>query len=227
MEYYVKRTIPRAADDGDRAVVLAQFGVATVSEAQQKTGLMAPYMRPIQQGAAIAGPAVTVLCPPGDNLMLHAAMEICQPGDVLVVACTTPSTNGVFGELLATGFKAHGVAGAVFDLGVRDTGAIRSIGFPVWAHHISAAGNTKQTPGWVNAPVVAGGMSVHPGDFVVADDDGVVIIPRADLDRVQKAAAERVAKEEVTRERFASRELSIDFYQLRPLLEKLGVRYLD
>lgn len=227
MDYYVKRTIPRAENDRERAARFARFGVATVSEAQKKTGMMQPEIRPIQQGKAIAGPAVTVLCAPGDNLMLHAAMEVCQPGDVLVVSAYALASHGAIGELLSTGFMAHGVVGAVLDMGVRDTEPIRAMGFPVWARYISAAGNTKQAPGWVNAPITAGGMTVHPGDFVVADDDGVVVVSRAELDAVDKGAADRTAKEEKTRERFAAGELSLDFYNIRPQLKELGIRYLD
>ncbi|MCL6562393.1 MAG: 4-carboxy-4-hydroxy-2-oxoadipate aldolase/oxaloacetate decarboxylase [Firmicutes bacterium] len=227
MGYYVARRIPRDPRDQEWAARLSQFGVATVSEAQFKTGIMLPRIRPIQQGAAIAGRAVTAVCAPGDNLMVHVALEVIQPGDVLVVGSWAPMPNGVFGELLATGFKAHGVAGAVLDAGVRDTEAIRRLGFPVWADHISAVGNTKEIPGWVNRAVTVGGVLVQPGDFVVADDDGVVVVPRDSVEEVLARAQARVDKEAGTRQRFERGELSVDFYNLHPVLAQLGIEYRE
>ncbi|MHB1957053.1 MAG: 4-carboxy-4-hydroxy-2-oxoadipate aldolase/oxaloacetate decarboxylase, partial [Sulfobacillus sp.] len=182
--YSVKLTIMRSPHDVMTAKALKEFGVATLAESQAKRGLCASELRPIQQGACVAGPAITVLCPAGDNLMIHAAIEACQPGDILVVATLAPSSHGAFGELLAEACRARGVVGAVLETGVRDTAALRVMEFPVWSRHVCATGTVKASPGWVNAPVVAGGVVVHPGDFVVADDDGIVLKYRRTVDQV-------------------------------------------
>ncbi|WP_290427322.1 4-carboxy-4-hydroxy-2-oxoadipate aldolase/oxaloacetate decarboxylase [Microbacterium elymi] len=192
-----------------------------------RTGLVGPGIRPIQQGARIAGTAVTVLNWPGDNLMIHAAVEQCRAGDVLVVTTTSPSGDGVFGDLFATALKARGVRGLVTSTGVRDTADLREMGFPVWAADVFAQGSVKATGGSVNVPIVVGGQLVSPGDIVVADDDGVVIVPRTGADAALTAAEARVAKEAADREAYASgTELSLDRKGLRPLLAELGVTYV-
>ena len=221
----IVRRIQRAEADVVRT--LGELGVATVHEAQGRTGLMRPYMRPIYPSAKIGGSALTVSSQPGDNLMLHAAMEVCQPGDVLVVTTTSESTDGMFGELLGVSAQAHGIAGLIIDAGVRDVADLTAIGFPVWSKAISAQGTVKNTAGSVNVPVVCGGASVHPGDVIVADVDGVVVVRRQDAAEVARLGTERVAKEQKTRERLRSGELGLDFYGLRAKLAELGVRYVD
>lgn len=221
----VVRTIDRATTDVIAG--LAEAGVATVHEAAARTGLMRPTMRPIQSGACLAGSAITVLCAAGDNMMIHAAVEIVEPGDVLVVATTSPSTDGMFGELLATSLRARGCAGLVIDAGVRDVANLRDMGFPVWSTAVHAQGTVKETAGSVNIPIVCGGPEVAPGDVVVADDDGVMVVPRDRAARVRKAASERLAKEEETRRRLEAGELGLDFYGLRERLEGLGTRWVD
>jgi 4-hydroxy-4-methyl-2-oxoglutarate aldolase len=206
---------------------LANAGVATIHEAAGRTGLMSPSIRPIQDGTRIGGPAVTVLCPPGDNMMIHAAVELVQPGDVLVVATTSRSTDGMFGELLATSLRNHGCAGLVIDAGVRDVAELRAMAFPVWSVAIHAQGTVKASAGSVNVPVVCAGVQVEPGDVVVADDDGVVVVPRSRAADVLDAADDRLAKETDTRRRLETGELGLDFYGLRNKLEALGVRWVD
>jgi 4-hydroxy-4-methyl-2-oxoglutarate aldolase len=206
---------------------LRNAGVATVHEAAGRTGLMGPSIRPIQDGTRIGGPAVTVLCPPGDNMMIHAAVEVVRPGDILVVATTSRSTDGMFGELLATSLHHRGCAGLVIDSGVRDVADLRDMGFGVWSAAIHAQGTVKATPGSVNVAVVCGGVGVHPGDVVIADDDGVVVVPKARATEVSEAAIERLAREEETRRRLQAGELGLDFYRLRERLQNLGVRWVD
>ncbi|MEN3309289.1 MAG: 4-hydroxy-4-methyl-2-oxoglutarate aldolase [Micromonosporaceae bacterium] len=221
----VVRTIPRP--DPDRVAGLAEVGVSTVHEAQGRRGAFGTAIRPIQQDIRVAGPAVTVSCQAGDNLMLHAAVEVCRPGDVLVVVTTSPSTDGMLGELLATSLAAHGVVGVVIDAGVRDVAVLRTMRFPVWARAISPQGTVKASPGSVNVPVVCGGQPVSPGDVVVADDDGVVVVAREDVTTVLSAARDREAAETAKRARLAAGELGLDMYGLRSLLADLGVRYED
>jgi 4-hydroxy-4-methyl-2-oxoglutarate aldolase len=221
----VVRTVVRA----DRATVdgLAALGVSTVHEADHRRGALSIDIRPIQVGAAVGGTAVTVSCPPGDNLMIHAAVELCRPGDVLVVCPTSPSTDGMLGELLATSLRAHGVIGVVIDAGVRDVTQLREMGFPVWARAINPQGTVKDSPGSVNIPVVCGGRTVRAGDAVIADDDGVVVVPRERVAAVLRAGLAREANEGVKRARLAAGELGVDMYGLRAKLAELGVTYVD
>ena len=225
MSHRVVRKIPRP-----EAVVirtLGELGVATVHEAMGRRGLMRPYMRPLYPAARLSGPAVTVSCHPGDNLMIHAAVEVCQPGDVLVVAPTSESTDGMFGELLAVSCRAHGIAGLIIDAGIRDAADIAAMQFPVWSKCICAQGTVKASAGSVNIPLVCAGALVHPGDAIVADLDGVVVTPRRSAAEVAQLGEERRAKEETTRKRLARGELGLDFYGLRAKLAELGVRYDD
>jgi 4-hydroxy-4-methyl-2-oxoglutarate aldolase len=206
---------------------LRDLGVATVHEAQGRLGLMKPYMRPIYASARIGAPAVTVSCQPGDNLMIHAAVEICQPGDVLVVTTTAESTDGMFGELLATSLRVRGVAGLIIDAGVRDVTDLTAMEFPVWSKAISAQGTVKATAGSVNVPVVCAGAIVRPGDVIVGDVDGVVVVPREQAAEVAKLSDERRIKEEKNRERLRAGDLGLDMYGLRAKLKELGVQFLD
>jgi len=224
MSHKVVRSIRRP--DADTVRLLGDLGVATVHEAQGRIGLLRPYMRPIYPTAKVSGPAVTVLCHPGDNLMIHAAVEVCRPGDVMVVALVAESTDGMFGELLATSLRAHGVAGLVIDAGTRDVDDITAMNFPVWSRAISAQGTVKETAGSVNLDVVCGGAIVHPGDVIVGDADGVVVVPRAHASDVAKLGEQRRAKEERSRERLRSGELGLDMYGLRAKLAALGVEYV-
>ena len=205
---------------------LGVHGVATVHEAMGRTGLVGPGIRPIQDGVRIAGTAVTVLSHPGDNLMIHAAIEQCRAGDVLVVTTTSPSVDGAFGELFATALHARGVRGLVTTTGVRDVAELRALGFAVWSAAVFAQGTVKATPGSVNVPITVGAVTVAPGDVIVADDDGVLRVPRLQADQALTAADARLAKEEADRAAYRGGDLSLDRKGLRPLLAELGVEYL-
>jgi 4-hydroxy-4-methyl-2-oxoglutarate aldolase len=219
------RNIPRPSAEITK--LLCELGVATVHEAQGRSGLMRPYMRPIYASAKIAAPAVTVSCQAGDNLMIHAAVEVCQPGDVLVVTTTSESTDGMFGELLASSLQVRGVAGLIIDAGVRDVADLTTMQFPVWAKAISAHGTVKATAGSVNVPVVCAGEVVNPGDIIVADVDGVCVVRHGRAAEVAKLSDERRIKEEKNRVRLKAGDLGLDMYGLRAKLIELGVEFVD
>lgn len=237
MKARIIRNLARA--DASVIRLLGELGVATVHEAQGRTGLMQPYMRPIYAAARVAGSAITVMCPPGDNLMIHAALEVCRAGDVLVVATMAESTDGLswgqnwgqswgmFGDLLATSCRARGVGGLVIDSGVRDTADLRAMRFPVWSKTIFAQGTVKASAGSVNIPIVCAGAQVDPGDVIIGDADGVVVVKRSAAAEAAKAGEERRGKEVRTRERLTAGELGVDIYGLRDKLAALGVEYED
>jgi 4-hydroxy-4-methyl-2-oxoglutarate aldolase len=224
MKPRIVRNIERP--DAEFVRKLGEFGTATVHEAQGRTGLMLPYMRPIYPSARIAGPAVTVLCHPGDNLMFHAAIEVCKPGDALVVATHSDSTDGFFGELLATSCQAHGIKGLVIHAGVRDVADLTAMQFPAFSRAISAQGTVKETAGYVNIDIVCAGALVHPGDVIVGDVDGIVVVPRQDAAEVVRLSEARLAKEAKNRERLRAGELGLDMYGLREKLKNLGVEWV-
>jgi 4-hydroxy-4-methyl-2-oxoglutarate aldolase len=211
----------------DAVAELGKFGVATIHEAQDRTGLMASYMRPIWSGAHISGTAVTVSVPPCDNWMIHVAVEQCQPGDIMVIAPTSFSDAGYFGDLLGASLKAHGVTGVVLDAGCRDVAVLKAAGFPVWSKAISAQGTVKETLGDVNIPIVCGGQIVSPGDVIIADDDGVVVVKRDSAGEIALKSATREAREDQIRGRYEAGELGIDMNNMRPRLAEKGLVYKD
>jgi 4-hydroxy-4-methyl-2-oxoglutarate aldolase len=225
----MKPTVVRRIQRADSKVIamLGEYGVATVHEAQGRTGLMKPYMRPIYPSARAAGSAVTVSCHPGDNIMIHAALEFVQAGDILVVTTTSESTDGMFGDLLGFSCQANGVVGLVIEAGVRDVTDLTAMNFPIWSRAISAQGTVKATPGHVNVPIHCAGAIVNPGDVIVADMDGVVVVPRAEALEVSQLSSERIAKEQKSRERLRNKELGVNMYGLKAKLLELGVRYVE
>ena len=225
MKHQIIRNIKRAA--AEVINTLGEQGVATIHEAQGRIGLLNPYMRPIYPSAKVAGSAVTVSCQPGDNLMIHAAVEVCQPGDVLVVVTTSESTDGMFGDLLATSCQAHGIRGLIIDAGVRDVADLTTMNFPVWSKAISAQGTVKATPGSVNIDVVCAGAIIRRGDVVVGDIDGVVVVKREDAAEVAQLGQKRLEKEQKSREKLQAGELGVEFYGLCAKLKELGVEYVD
>ena len=225
MKTVVVRNIKRA--DAEVVKRLGALGTSTVHEAYGRAGLMKPYLRPAWAGGEAAGTAVTVLAHPGDNWMIHVAVEQCKAGDILVVGCTADNTDGMFGDLLATSLQARGVAGLVIDAGCRDVKSLRAMGFPVWSKAVSAKGTVKSTLGAVNIAVVCAGVNVHPGDAVVADDDGVVVVARKDAGDVAAKAEKRHADEEGKRRQLAAGMLGLDMYNMREPLAKAGLVYLD
>jgi 4-hydroxy-4-methyl-2-oxoglutarate aldolase len=225
MEKYVLKNITRP--DAQLIEEFKQLDVSTVYEAQGKIGLMNYHLKPILNNTLTCGPAVTAVCHAGDNLMIHAAIEVCKPGDVLVITTVGEGVAGMIGELIVTALIKRGVQGVIIDSGIRDVAQIRELGFPIWTKAVFSQGTTKSKGGWVNAPTVCGGASVEPGDLIMADDDGVVVVKKGDLPFALESSKQRLKKEEGTKEKIARGEISLDFYNLRPTLEKEQVVYYE
>ena len=223
----VIKNIPRSPDDGKILDKLSRLSVASLAESQGKRNVMDQGIRPVISGTRVAGKAITVQCFDADNLMIHAAVEFCKKGDILVVSTLSETRNGYFGELLARSYMGAGAVGLIIDGGVRDVKDLRKIGFPVWSRYVNVVGTSKKNPGSVNVPIVCGNVKICAGDFVVADDDGVVVIERNDVYETIKKAEERDKREEETRKRIERGELGVDFYGLRKVITSLGIEYLD
>lgn len=225
MEKYIVKNIPRPTSD-----IINQYealDVSTIYEAQGKQGIMASYLKPILSNTMIVGPAVTVICPAGDNLMIHAAIEVCQPGDIVIITTIGDGVAGMIGELIVSAFIKKGVKGVIIDSGIRDVRQIRHLGFPIWTREVLSQGTNKIKGGWVNAPAVCAGVQVEPGDLIVADDDGVVIVKKDDIIDTLALSKARLAKEEDTKANIESGKISLDFYNLRPVLTSEGVMYYE
>ncbi|PGV52463.1 4-carboxy-4-hydroxy-2-oxoadipate aldolase/oxaloacetate decarboxylase [Bacillus sp. AFS037270] len=225
MEKYVLKSITRP--NAQMIEEFKQLDVSTIYEAQGKIGLMDYHLKPILDNTLICGPAVTAVCHAGDNLMIHAAIEVCKPGDVLVITTVGEGVAGMIGELIVTALIKRGVQGVIIDSGIRDVAQIRELEFPIWTKAVFSQGTTKSKGGWVNAPTVCGGVSVEPGDLIMADDDGVVVVKKGDLQFALESSKQRLKKEEGTKEKIARGEISLDFYNLRPTLEKEQVVYYE
>jgi len=225
MEKYVVKNITRPSEQMLKEY--SQLDSSTIYEAQGKQGLLSHELKGTIQGAKLCGAVVTVTCPTGDNLMVHAAIEVCKPGDILVISTIGNSIAGMVGELITSALIKRGVKGIITEAGIRDVTQLRALNFPVWTRSIYSQGNNKSKGGWVNAPIVCGGILVNPGDLIMADDDGVVVVHKSDLQSTLDATKARVLKEKGTKEKIANGELSLDFYNLRPTLEKEGVIYYE
>lgn len=226
MTYRIITEIPRSGEDAEICKKLSSYGVATVAESQEKTGIMDTNIRPVISGKSVSGTAVTVMCSDGDNLMIHAALEYCKKGDFLIVSTISSTRNGYFGELMATAAQKKGVVGLVIDGGVRDIDRLREIGFPAWSRYVCVAGTSKIKPGWVNTSITCANVSINPGDFVTADGDGVVVTKREDVHGILSRAEERSKKEEGVKERISRGESSVDFYSLRQVIEGLKIEII-